>query len=385
MNFPFDYQSNDPSPAAAMRLAIDQARTVAGRTSPNPPVGAVIVQNGVVVGLGATRPPGGPHAERVALELAGDQARGADLYVTLEPCTFHGRTPPCTEAIIAAGVHRVYYVARDYDSRMGAGAAQCLQAAGIETIQMPDPDGAVADLLAPFRCRVTAGRPLVTIKYAMTLDGRIATLTGASRWISGAAARRQVHLLRDHVDAIMVGVGTVLADDPRLTTRIDDHWRPVQHPLRVIADSHGHTPLSAQVLAADLPGQTLIATVDPSPSWVAAVTASGAQVLHLPPDSTGRVALAPLLTHLAAIGVNHVLVEGGAQLLGTLAAAGLVDEVWAFIGPKLVGGAKAPGPLGDPGVAEIADAQQLCIRRIERYDQDVLLVATAANVPWWEA
>lgn len=385
MNFPLAHQSNDLSPAAAMRLAIDQARAVNGRTSPNPPVGAVVIQKGAVVGVGATHPPGGPHAERVALALAGDQARGADLYVTLEPCTFYGRTPPCTEAIIAAGVRRVYYVARDDDPRMVTGAASCLRAAGIETIQMPDSDGAVADLLAPFRCRVSAGRPLVTIKYAMTLDGRIATITGASRWISGAAARRQVHLLRDHVDAIMVGVGTVLADDPQLTTRLDDHWRPVQHPLRVIVDSHGHTPLSARVLATDLPGQTLIATVDPSPSWVAAVTATGAQVLHLPPDSTGRVALAPLLTHLASIGVNHVLVEGGARLLGALTAAGLVDQVWAFIGSKLVGGAKAPGPLGDPGVAELADAQKLHIRRVERYDQDVLLVATANDVPWWEA
>ena len=376
--------TNQPiDPHQALALALAQARQAEGRTSPNPPVGAVVVRQGAVVGAGATQPPGGPHAERVALAAAGAAARGADLYTTLEPCTFHGRTPPCTDAIIAAGIRRVFYVAGDPDPRMGAGAAAALGAAGVELRRLRDPQGAVADLLAPFRCRVTAGRPLVTAKYAMTLDGRIATAARDSRWVSGPSARRQVHLLRDRVDAIMVGVGTLLADDPALTTRLEDHWRPVRHPLRVIVDSRGRTPLGARVLDPALPGQTLLATVAPPDAWAAQAEARGATVLRLPADPRGRVALPELLAELARRGVNHLLAEGGAALLGALAAAGLIDRLWAFVAPKLVGGADAPGPLGDPGVARMDDARPFVLRQIARYDQDVLLVSTAKDAPWW--
>ncbi|MFM8394353.1 MAG: bifunctional diaminohydroxyphosphoribosylaminopyrimidine deaminase/5-amino-6-(5-phosphoribosylamino)uracil reductase RibD, partial [Acidobacteriota bacterium] len=198
----------------ALDLAIRMARTVIGRTSPNPPVGAVVVRDGQVVGVGATQPPGGPHAEVIALREAASGARGATLYSTLEPCTFHARTPPCTSAIIDAGIRKVFYVAHDNDPRIGRGAAEILGQAGIEVGRLSEGGGAVAEILAPFRCRVATGRPLVTAKYAMTLDGRIAAVGGDSRWVSGEASRRRVHLLRDEVDAIMVGVGTLLGDDP---------------------------------------------------------------------------------------------------------------------------------------------------------------------------
>jgi diaminohydroxyphosphoribosylaminopyrimidine deaminase/5-amino-6-(5-phosphoribosylamino)uracil reductase len=168
----------------------------------------------------------------IALREAAGGARGATIYSTLEPCTFHARTPPCTAAIIAAGIRKVFYVARDNDPRIGRGAAEVLGQAGIEVQRLTERDGVVAEILAPFRCRVATGRPLVTAKYAMTLDGRIAAAGGDSRWVSGVESRRQVHLLRDEVDAIMVGVGTLLGDDPELTTRLADHWRPVHHPLR---------------------------------------------------------------------------------------------------------------------------------------------------------
>ena len=371
------------SASEALDLAIRQAQRVSGRTSPNPPVGAVVTQSGTILGVGATQPPGGPHAEIVALHAAGAASQGAELYTTLEPCTFHGRTPPCTEAIIAAGIRRVYYVARDSDPRIGAGAEQQLQAAGIEVVRLPDPNGRVADLLAPFRCRVHTGRPLVTVKYAMTLDGRIATASGDSRWISGPSSRHQVHLLRDRVDAIMVGVGTVLADNPELTTRLEGHWRPLRHPLRIVVDSYGRTPLDARLLAPELPGQTMIATVAPAAAWVEELTARGIQVEQLPGDATGRVDLQALLKLLGRRGLNHLLVEGGATLLGGLAAQGLIDEIQAFIAPKLVGGAAAPGPLGGVGVTLMADAHPFLLRRVERYDQDVLLIATAADAAWW--
>lgn len=371
------------STSEALDLAIRQAQRVSGRTSPNPPVGAVVARTGTILGVGATQPPGGPHAEIVALQAAGAASHGAELYTTLEPCTFHGRTPPCTEAIIAAGIRRVYYVARDSDPRIGAGAEQQLQAAGIEVVRLPDPNGRVAELLAPFRCRVHTGRPLVTVKYAMTLDGRIATASGDSRWISGPRSRQQVHLLRDRVDAIMVGVGTVLADNPELTTRLEEHWRPLRHPLRIVVDSYGRTPLDVRLLNPELPGQTMIATVAPAAAWVEELTARGIQVEQLPGDATGRVDLQALLTLLGRRGLNHLLVEGGATLLGGLAAQALIDEIQAFIAPKLVGGAAAPGPLGGIGVALMADAHPFLLRRVERYDQDVLLIATAADAAWW--
>lgn len=362
------------SPTDALVLAIAEACSVEGRTSPNPPVGAVVVRDGVVVGRGATQPPGGPHAERVALQQAGVAAQGADLVVTLEPCTFHGRTPPCVDAIIEAGIRRVCYVAHDPDLRMGCGAEPILRSAGIDVVQLPDPDGVVADLLAPFRCRVTTGRPLVTVKYAMSLDGRIATVTGDSRWISGADSRHQVHLLRDRVDAIMVGVGTVLTDDPALTTRLESHWRVPQHPLRVIVDTTGRTPLSARILDPALPGQTLFATVNPAKEWIEAVLSRGAQVECISADAEGRVDLLALLSRLGEQGINHLLVEGGSTLLGSLAATQLIDRIWAFVAPKLVGGQAAPGPLGNPGVTRLADALPLHIRRIERYDEDILMI-----------
>lgn len=367
----------------ALDLAIRMARTVIGRTSPNPPVGAVVVRDGQVIGVGATQPPGGPHAEVIALREAAGGARGATIYSTLEPCTFHARTPPCTAAIIAAGIRKVFYVARDNDPRIGRGAAEVLGQAGIEVQRLTERDGVVAEILAPFRCRVATGRPLVTAKYAMTLDGRIAAAGGDSRWVSGVESRRQVHLLRDEVDAIMVGVGTLLGDDPELTTRLADHWRPVHHPLRVLVDSRGRAPLSARLFDPQLPGRTLVATVDPPSDWLAGLSERGVEVERLPADGQGQVDLAQLLRYLAGRGINHLLVEGGSQLLGSLNDHGLIDQIQAYVAPKLVGGAGAPGPLAGSGVRLMAEARPYDLRRIERYGDDLLLVATASGQPWW--
>ena len=368
----------------ALDLAIRSAQTVVGRTSPNPPVGAVVVRDGIVRGRGATQPPGGPHAEVVALREAGEASRGATLYTTLEPCTFHARTPPCTAAIIEAGIRSVFYVARDNDPRIGSGAARILQASGIRVGQLPDPGGAVAEMMAPFWCRVATGRPLVSVKYAMTLDGRIAAAGGDSRWVSGDESRRRVHLLRDQVDAILVGVGTLRADNPQLTTRLTDHWRTVRHPLRVVVDSHGRAPLTAKLFQADLPGQTLVATVSPQPDWAAALRTRGIQVEMLPADTTGRVDLKLLLGFLAERGINHLLVEGGSELLGALNDLGLIDEILAYIAPKVVGGAAAPGPLAGVGVTSMDGARGFQLRRVERYGGDILLVATATGQRWWD-
>ncbi len=358
-----------------MEAALALAERARGRTSPNPPVGAVVVRNGQIFGRGWTAPPGGAHAEIMALREAGASARGADLYVTLEPCTFWGRTPPCTTAIIAAGIRRVFFAARDPDPRIGAGAEVALARAGIRAIRLESCAGRAEEQIAAFRCWTIARRPLVIAKYAMTLDGRIATIAGDSRWVSGPAARRRVHELRDQVDAIMVGVGTVLADDPQLTVRIDDHWRPVRHPVRVIVDSRGRTPLAARVVDPRQPGQTLIATVTPDPAWRDAMIKRGVDVLTLPPADDGRVDLPALLHLLAARNITSVLAEGGSQLLGRLAREQLIDRIWVFMAPKLIGGSAAPGPFGDPGVARMADAQPWQMVSHEAVGDDLLIIA----------
>jgi diaminohydroxyphosphoribosylaminopyrimidine deaminase/5-amino-6-(5-phosphoribosylamino)uracil reductase len=335
----------------------------------------VVVRDGVVVGEGWTQPPGQPHAEVMALHAAGAHARGADLYATLEPCTFWGRTPPCTDAIRAAGIRRVFFATRDPDPRIGHGAAATLHHSDVEVTHLADYAAAADEQMAAFRCWTTQTRPLVIGKYAMTLDGKIATHTGDSRWVSGPAARRRVHLLRDQVDAILVGVNTVLNDNPQLTTRLPNHWRPVRHPLRVILDSRGRTPLDAQVLAPHLPGRTVIATVSPTAWWQQEVAARGAEVLRLRPDEHGRVDLHDLLHTLAARNITSVLVEGGAAVLGSFAAAKLIDRLWAFIAPKLVGGTNAPGPVGDGGVALMADAQRWRIQHTKLVGDDLFVIA----------
>ncbi len=363
-----------------MERALQLAERARGRTSPNPPVGAVVVQGNTVVGEGWTQPPGGPHAEVVALEQAGSAAQGAQLFVTLEPCTFWGRTPPCTDSIIKAGMRQVFFAARDPDRRIGAGAQAVLDAAGIATTQLRAYTARAEEQIAAFRCWTQQHRPLVIAKYAMTLDGKIATWTRDSRWVSGPAARRLVHQLRDEVDAILVGVGTVVVDDPALTTRFDAAWwRDVQHPIRVIVDSHGRTPLSANVLDRKLPGQTIIATVDAAGEWQAEVERRGAEVLRLPPDTDGRVDLHALLRELGQRNLTSLLVEGGAQILGRFAAEQVIDRIWAFVAPKLIGGAIAPGPMGHPGVALMNDAQPWRFVRHEVVGDDLLIIAEPAS------
>lgn len=362
-----------------MEQALQLAERARGRTSPNPPVGAVVIHGDTIVGEGWTQPPGGPHAEVVALEQAGSAARGADLFVTLEPCTFWGRTPPCTDSIIKAGVRRVFFATRDPDRRIGRGAAAVLEPAGVPTTQLTAFTARVEEQIAAFRCWTKHHRPLVIAKYAMTLDGKIATWTKDSRWVSGPAARQLVHQLRDEVDVILVGVGTVVADDPALTTRLDTSWwRDVQHPIRIIVDSHGRTPFSAKVLDRDLPGRTIFAVVDAGIEWRAEVERRGAEVLILPADADGRVDLHALLSQLGQRELTSLLVEGGAQILGRFAAEQLIDRVWAFVAPKLVGGAAAPSPMGHPGVARMQDAQPWRFLRHEMVGDDLLVIAEPA-------
>jgi diaminohydroxyphosphoribosylaminopyrimidine deaminase/5-amino-6-(5-phosphoribosylamino)uracil reductase len=360
---------------AFMALALEEGRRALGRTSPNPAVGAVLVRDGRIVGRGQTRPPGGPHAEIVALREAGAAARGATLYVTLEPCAHHGRTPPCADALVEADVAEVHVALADPFPQVAGRGLVRLRAAGVRvTVGLGAAEARA--LHEGFLTRLARGRPHVTAKWAMTLDGRIATRTGHARWITGPAARREVHRLRDRIDGILVGVGTVLADDPLLTTRLPDDEAGdggPHHPLRIVLDSAGRTPPDARLLRSDTPGRTLIACTAAAPeARRVAWRARGAEVLVVGGDGP-RVDLQRLLADLGARGLNTLLVEGGGEVLASCFAAGLVDRALAFVAPKLIGGRAAPGPLGGVGAATMDRAYRLRDVVVRRFDDDLLI------------
>jgi len=332
--------------AGFMARALGLAARGLGLTSPNPTVGAVLVRDGVVVGEGFHERAGAPHAEAVALGQAGPAARGATCYVTLEPCAHHGRTPPCADALVAAGVARVVAAGPDPNPRVDGRGLARLRAAGIDVVVGVGEAEARA-LNRAFFTFVTAGRPHVTLKSAMTLDGRIAAWDGTSRWITGEAARAEGHRLRFLADAVLVGIGTVLRDDPALTVRLPG--APPKEPYRVVADSRLRMPPDAQVLRAGDPSRTIVAGTAPAPRRRAATLRErGARVLELPGEGR-RVDLRALLRALADLDVVAVLAEGGAELGAGLLDAGLVDRVAFFVAPRLLGGRTAPGPLGGVG------------------------------------
>ncbi len=362
------------SPEAYLRRALELAERGRGRTSPNPLVGCVIVRDGQVVGEGWHAELGGPHAERVALEAAGEAARGATLYCTLEPCDHHGRTPPCTQAIVAAGVSRVVYAVDDPDPLVAGRGAARLRAAGIEVVTGLLAGEAGRQLEAYLHQRRT-GRPFLTAKWAMTLDGKLAAASGDSRWVSGEAARALVHRRRDEVDAVLVGAGTVLADDPSLTCRLADFApveRPPRSPLRVVVDTGGRTPATARVF-----------TDGAAPTWLAVGEAQvvpdrpGVELLRLP-ERDGRVDLAALMAELARRGVVEVLSEAGGTLTGALLRESLVQKVMAFIAPKLVGG-DGPTPWDGPGCESLGAAPALSDVEWRQVGDDLLVTGYLAG------
>jgi diaminohydroxyphosphoribosylaminopyrimidine deaminase/5-amino-6-(5-phosphoribosylamino)uracil reductase len=377
---------------AYMARALDLARAVKGRTSPNPAVGAVVVRAGRIVGEGATLPYGQPHAEPVALGAAGERARGATLFVTLEPCAHYGRTPPCAAAVVEAGIAEVHLATLDPNPEVAGRGRAWLERAGIRTY-VGEGQGAARELNEDFACWITTGRPHVVAKFAVSLDGKIATRSGDSRWITGPTARAEGHRLRDQVDGILVGVNTVIADDPQLTTRLPDTSGPSDaaglapaphHPWRLVLDSQGRTPLGARLLQPDLPGRTTIVTTErSSSSWREAVTAMGVEVAVLP-ASAGRVDLDALLDELGRRKVTSLLVEGGATVHGAFFDAGLVDRVVAFLAPTIIGGAAAPGPVGGTGALSLAGARRLLDVEVRRLEADTLISGYVRRMTWPE-
>lgn len=355
--------------ARALRLAWRGA----GRTRPNPPVGAVVVKDDAVVGEGRHRRAGSPHAEVHALQAAGEHAENACLYVTLEPCSTHGRTPPCTDLVVRSGIRRAVVAVRDPNPRHAGRGIRILRNAGIEVIQGVGREEAKR-LLAPFAKWVTTGRPFVTLKMAMTLDGRIADRGGRSKWITGPSARASVQELRRRADVVMVGINTILADDSSLLVR---KGRGRQTGFRVVVDSKGRIPLSARVLNDGCAGRTIVATTRQCPvAKCEAIRDTGADVRVLR-QASGRVSLSALLQRLGREGMLQVLCEGGGELAAALVARGCVDEYVFYVAPKLLGADGAP-VVANLGVT-LRDAPELKFCSCERIGDDFILSAVPAG------
>ena len=354
-----------------MQQALALAARGQGFVEPNPMVGCVIVRDGQVIGEGWHQRFGGPHAEIEALRAAGERAKGASLYVTLEPCCHQGKTPPCTDAIIAAGIQRVVAAMQDPFPQVAGGGLAQLAAAGI-TVQVGLHEAEARALNAPYLKLLSTGRPWVIAKWAMTLDGKIATCTGDSRWISSEASRAIVHQLRSRVDAIVVGRGTAQRDDPLLTARLENA-QPPRNAARVILDSAARLSSQSQLVRTARQIPTHVATGPDAPeSEVRRLTAAGCEVLVLPASDRGQ-RLMFLLDELGRRRMTNILVEGGSEVLGSFFDARQIDEVHAFVAPKLFGGDGARGPIGGVGIAAVADCLQLDRPELRRLGDDFYL------------
>ena len=365
-------------PAGSSRLmarAFDLARSVRGTTSPNPAVGAVVARDALIVGEGATQPPGGPHAEVAALRDAGEQAQGASMYVTLEPCAHVGRTPPCTAAIIEAGIARVIVAYGDPDPQVAGRGLEQLRHAGID-VSLGDGTVEAAAHYEAYAHHRRTGRPFVTAKFAASLDGRIASTSGDSRWISGPQTLRWAHQNRPLFDAMLVGVETIIVDDPQLTAR-PESWRgPVPQPLRVVLDSRGRTPPDSRVLEDTESSRTLIATTDAAPEdWREALRLRAVDVAVFPVDEAhdARVSLSALLEYLGRErGVVSLLVEGGGEVLGSFFDQRLINKVTAVVAPMIIGG-DAQTAVRGRGAERMRDVLRLNGMTVERLGDDMLV------------
>ena len=355
------------SETEVMRHALQLAARGLGHVEPNPAVGAVIVDEALqLLGEGWHQQFGGPHAEVHALQQAGAAARGATLFVTLEPCCHFGKTPPCSQAVITAGIRRVVVAQQDPAPHVNGGGIAELRAAGI-VVDVGLCESEARRLTGPFVKLMTTGRPWVHAKWAMTLDGKIASQTGHSQWITSPASRAAVHQLRGRMDAIVVGIGTALADNPALTARPAG----ARVPLRVVIDSHARLPLDSQLVRTAREIPVLCITADDAPEDSRqALQAQSVDVLILPRSASGRIAPVDWLQQLGTRRLTNVFVEGGGQLLGSLRDADAIDEVHTFIAPKLVGGEHAPSPMAGVGAREIP-ATGLYDSSIQRLEDDV--------------
>ena len=342
-----------------MARALELAEMARGSTGNNPAVGAVVVRDGRIVGEGYTQPPGQAHAEVMALRQAGDLAMGASIFVTLEPCCHYGRTPPCTDALIAAGIAEVHMAMLDPNPVVSGGGKAALDGAGVRTV-VGEREAAAERSMEAWLTYIRKGRPMVTAKYAMSLDGKIATSTGESKWITGPRARERAHRLRAEMGAVIIGVNTAIVDDPQLTARDGSGELLSRQPLRVVIDSTARLPLSRRIVSGDLPGKTLVVVGPRADDMKCRQLVERGNTVVTLPERDGRVSLQAVLDNLAAEWeVTSALVEGGGSLLGSFFDQGLVDKVVAFVAPKLIGGKDAPGPVGGRGAIDMGSVLHL--------------------------
>ncbi len=351
-----------------MKRALTLARKGIGKTAPNPVVGCIIVKDGQIVGEGWHKKAGTPHAEVHALAMALDAARNADVYVTLEPCCHTGKTPPCSEALIKAGVKRVFVGMKDPNPKVSGGGIAALGAAGIE-VECGVLEEACRQINLPFIKQITTGLPFVTYKCAMTLDGNIATVTGESKWISCEESRRRVHKMRAEMDAVMVGVDTIIADNPELTVR---HVRG-RDPLRIIVDTRLRTPESVKVLSERLAPRTIIATTETNPRVHLRYIQQGVNILVCEEDD-GRVSMNDLLLKLGEMGIQSILLEGGSRLAGSMLQSGLIDELVFFVAPKVIGN-NGFAPFTLMGMTSMDQAVKLVYTKVTHSGVDLVIHA----------
>lgn len=350
-----------------MRRAIELARNGTGYTNPNPLVGAVIVKNGTIIGEGYHEKIGGLHAERNALKNCTEDPQGAEIYVTLEPCCHYGKTPPCTEALIEAGIKKVYVGNLDPNPKVAGGGIKILKEHGIE-VETGILEEECRKLNDIFFFYIQNDIPYTALKYAMTLDGKIATAAGESKWITGEEAREHVHHLRHQYAAIMAGIGTVLSDDPMLNARIEHG----NDPIRVICDSALKIPEESQIVKTAKDIQTIIATVSQDDKKIKKLEQKGCQIIKTTPQNR-KVNIKELLKQLRSMEIDSVLVEGGAILNESLIQSGCIQKVYAYIAPKLFGGEKAKTPVEGTGIQKIKDAVLLDELKATPLGSDILL------------
>ncbi|MFD1020000.1 bifunctional diaminohydroxyphosphoribosylaminopyrimidine deaminase/5-amino-6-(5-phosphoribosylamino)uracil reductase RibD [Thalassobacillus hwangdonensis] len=352
-----------------MQLAIDMAERTIGQTSPNPAVAAIVVNNLQVVGVGVHVKAGEPHAEVHALRMAGDKAKGATIYVTLEPCSHYGRTPPCSKAVIDAGIERVVIATQDPNPKVAGKGVEMLREAGleVETGILKEKSDRLNDAFFHY---IQSGEPYVYLKTAMSLDGKIATSTGESQWITGEEARQDGHTYRHRSDAILVGIGTVLADDPSLTTRLDGEGA---NPVRVIMDTNLKTPLQSKVCKDDAAPTILFTGNEVDPDRVEKYNEiPHVEVIQL---STPTVEVSEVLKQLGQKRITSLLVEGGGTVADAFVRAGKVNQLISYIAPKLIGGKEALTPLEGTGFQRLQDAMNLKVISTEMLGEDIKIIA----------
>jgi diaminohydroxyphosphoribosylaminopyrimidine deaminase / 5-amino-6-(5-phosphoribosylamino)uracil reductase len=351
-----------------MNLALNLARGTLGQTAPNPVVGAVVVKDNQILGMGAHLKAGEPHAEVHAIRMAGDRAKDATLYVTLEPCSHHGKTPPCADLVVQTGIKKVFVATTDPNPQVSGFGIEKLKVAGIE-VEVGLQQEEARELNKMFFYNISTGLPYVTLKSAISMDGKIATSTGESKWITGEEARNDVHHFRHQHDAILVGVNTVLKDDPSLTTRLENGGK---NPIRIILDTHLRTPLQA-IIVTDLLAPTWIVTgPDVDSKLEKEFTAMGIKIIKM---GEMKIQIKEMLKVIGEMGITSLFVEGGSEIHGSFLKEHAYQQVITYMAPKLIGGKLAPTSFGGEGILTMDEVVSLEIKKIDRVGNDIRIIA----------